>query len=127
VRVEQGSADVSPWPFGAGPRAKELDWIATRLSPLPIDLQCLVQAPAEIIFPFHIGDVSFRFRVCLRSTRYCLIPALFPAVESDSGHLVDVCSSAELVMANHTRLEENADKVCLTESGVHSESFQNSF
>jgi len=28
VRVEQGIADVSPWPFGARPRAEELDVVA---------------------------------------------------------------------------------------------------
>ena len=56
----------------------------------------------------------------------CHIPALFPAVKSDSCHRVDVRGSAEFVMADYTRLEENADKACLTESGVHSELFQNS-
>src|SRR5262245_38654207 len=128
VRMEQRIADVFPRPFAAGPRAEELDRIAVRLSPAPVELECFVQPPAKIIFSFDIGNLLPLF--CIegpRSIRHCLIPTLFPAVESEPRHRVNICSSAALVVTDHTGLKEDADNVGFTEPGVHSEFPQNSF
>src|SRR5436190_13672645 len=45
--TEQTITDPGPLPLAPRPGAEELDWIAVWLAPAPVDLGCLVQAPAK--------------------------------------------------------------------------------
>src|SRR5437867_3859395 len=110
MRLEQEIAYVLPWTFGPRPRPKELNRITFRLAPAPIYLQRLIQTPAQISPPFVIKYGATLLSVCSPlCVPYCVVPTLFPNIDSDSTNTVNICRPSHPVVPKDAQLEKDTD------------------
>ena len=127
VRVKEEVADKFPGTLFSGPGSKELNWKTVRLGPASTVLQSFIEPPSQVVSSLLIQDLlSIKCIVRTNNFLLCDIPLPFPNIEPDAADCINVGRTSYFVMAEDTRLKENANS---SSSSRHfaPESFKYSF